>query len=228
MNRRSSPRVRAAARAWSSCCPNGYTEAFSTAGSCSPSIPPTSRSRAASNSGSTASRKHAGHQREGWRFELGHLHTKSASLVRFSDFALDIPDASSPVSCCRAMRLRLNAMTIAASSWLCGQAFPQELWESCGFRQSISGLRARLRVGPVRAARECSATRPASLTRTYGRRMPATTELTSNSETPLSVAVPTTASRRHGATASGAHLLAWDRYRQRTARPCTSAPTTVT
>jgi plasmid replication initiation protein len=63
---------------------------FSNAGSCSPSIPPTSRSRAASNSGSTALRKHARHQREGWRFELGHLHAKSASLARFSDFVLDI------------------------------------------------------------------------------------------------------------------------------------------
>jgi hypothetical protein len=31
-----------------------------------------------------------GHQREGWRFELGHLHAKSASLARFSDFVLDI------------------------------------------------------------------------------------------------------------------------------------------
>jgi plasmid replication initiation protein len=91
MNGRSSPRVWAAARAWSSCCPNGYTEAFATAGSCSPSIPPPSRSRAASHSGSTASRKHAGHQREEWRFELGHLHAKSASLVRFSDFVLHIP-----------------------------------------------------------------------------------------------------------------------------------------
>jgi plasmid replication initiation protein len=82
--------------AWSSCCPNGYTEAFATAGSCSPSIPPPSRSRAASHSGSTASRKHAGHQREEWRFELGHLHAKSASLVRFSDFALDIPTHRRP------------------------------------------------------------------------------------------------------------------------------------
>ena len=35
-------------------------------------------------------RKHAGHQRDGWRFELRHLHAKSASLARFSDFALDI------------------------------------------------------------------------------------------------------------------------------------------
>jgi Replication initiator protein A len=58
------------------------------AGSCSPSIPPTSRS--ASNAGSTVLRKHAGHQREGWRFELGHLHAKSASLARFSEFVLDI------------------------------------------------------------------------------------------------------------------------------------------
>jgi plasmid replication initiation protein len=35
-------------------------------------------------------RKHAGRQRDGWRFELRHLHAKSASLARFSDFSLDI------------------------------------------------------------------------------------------------------------------------------------------
>jgi plasmid replication initiation protein len=35
-------------------------------------------------------RKHAGRQREGWSFELRHLHTKSGSLARFSDFALDL------------------------------------------------------------------------------------------------------------------------------------------
>ncbi|MDX2204524.1 MAG: replication initiator protein A [Hyphomicrobiaceae bacterium] len=35
-------------------------------------------------------RKHAGRQPGGWRFELRHLHAKSASLARFSDFALDV------------------------------------------------------------------------------------------------------------------------------------------
>lgn len=35
-------------------------------------------------------RKHAGRQAEGWRFELRHLHAKSGSLARFSDFALDV------------------------------------------------------------------------------------------------------------------------------------------
>jgi len=35
-------------------------------------------------------RKHAGRQPGGWRFALRHLHAKSASLARFSDFALDI------------------------------------------------------------------------------------------------------------------------------------------
>lgn len=35
-------------------------------------------------------RKHDGHQPEGWRFELKHLHAKSTGLARFSDFALDI------------------------------------------------------------------------------------------------------------------------------------------
>ncbi len=35
-------------------------------------------------------RKHAGRQPEGWRFDLRHLHTKSASTARFTDFALDI------------------------------------------------------------------------------------------------------------------------------------------
>lgn len=35
-------------------------------------------------------RKHAGRQPGGWQFELRHLHAKSASQARFSDFALDI------------------------------------------------------------------------------------------------------------------------------------------
>lgn len=35
-------------------------------------------------------RKHAGHQRHGWLFEVAHLHAKSGSLARPSDFALDI------------------------------------------------------------------------------------------------------------------------------------------
>lgn len=35
-------------------------------------------------------RKHAGRQPDGWRFELRHLHVKSGSLARFSDFALDV------------------------------------------------------------------------------------------------------------------------------------------
>ena len=35
-------------------------------------------------------RKHAGHQPRGWAFELHHLHAKSGSLARVSDFAIDI------------------------------------------------------------------------------------------------------------------------------------------
>ena len=35
-------------------------------------------------------RKHGGRQAEGWRFELHHLHLKSGSLQRFSDFALHL------------------------------------------------------------------------------------------------------------------------------------------
>ena len=35
-------------------------------------------------------RKHAGRQAAGWRFDLRHLHTKSASTARFTDFALDV------------------------------------------------------------------------------------------------------------------------------------------
>lgn len=35
-------------------------------------------------------RKHAGRQAAGWRFELRHLHAKSGSQARFSDFALDL------------------------------------------------------------------------------------------------------------------------------------------
>ena len=35
-------------------------------------------------------RRHAGLQPDGWQFELPHLHAKSGSLARLSDFALDV------------------------------------------------------------------------------------------------------------------------------------------
>jgi len=35
-------------------------------------------------------RKHGGRQRDGWQFGLRHLHLKSGSMARFSDFALDV------------------------------------------------------------------------------------------------------------------------------------------
>lgn len=35
-------------------------------------------------------RKHAGRQPNGWRFDFRHLHAKSGSLARFSDFAFDL------------------------------------------------------------------------------------------------------------------------------------------
>lgn len=35
-------------------------------------------------------RKHAGKQPDGWRFDLRHLHVRSGSLARYSDFALDL------------------------------------------------------------------------------------------------------------------------------------------
>ena len=35
-------------------------------------------------------RKHAGRQHDGWLFEIAHLHAKSGSLARVSDFALDL------------------------------------------------------------------------------------------------------------------------------------------
>jgi plasmid replication initiation protein len=35
-------------------------------------------------------RKHGGWQREGWRFDFPHLHRKSGSMARFTDFAYDL------------------------------------------------------------------------------------------------------------------------------------------
>ena len=35
-------------------------------------------------------RKHAGKQPDGWRFDLRHLHARSGSLARYSDFAIDL------------------------------------------------------------------------------------------------------------------------------------------
>lgn len=35
-------------------------------------------------------RKHAGKQADGWRFDFRHLHARSGSLARYSDFAIDL------------------------------------------------------------------------------------------------------------------------------------------
>jgi plasmid replication initiation protein len=35
-------------------------------------------------------RKHAGKQPDGWRFDFRHLHARSGSLARYSDFAVDL------------------------------------------------------------------------------------------------------------------------------------------
>jgi plasmid replication initiation protein len=40
-------------------------------------------------------RKHGGWQRGGWRFDFRHLHSKSGSLARFSDFAIDLREIAS-------------------------------------------------------------------------------------------------------------------------------------
>ena len=40
-------------------------------------------------------RKHGGWQRGGWRFDFRHLHSKSGSLARFSDFAIDLRNITS-------------------------------------------------------------------------------------------------------------------------------------
>jgi Replication initiator protein A len=52
-----------------------------------------------------------------------------ARACRGSPTSCSISAVSSRVSRCQTMRLRLNTMTIAASSWSCGQAFPQGLWK---------------------------------------------------------------------------------------------------
>jgi plasmid replication initiation protein len=49
-------------------------------------------------------RKHAGRQRAGWLFEIPHLHAKSGSLARISDFALDLRRKRWPATWSRARR----------------------------------------------------------------------------------------------------------------------------
>lgn len=88
--------------------------------------------------------KHWRRQQFSWVNEWGELTTRSATKAkgRASNSGISMPRAracrGSPTSCsisavssrvsrCQTMRLRLNTMTIAASSWSCGQAFPQGL-----------------------------------------------------------------------------------------------------
>jgi plasmid replication initiation protein len=88
--------------------------------------------------------KHWRRQQFSWVNEWEELTTRSATNAkgRASNSGISMPRAracrGSPTSCsisavssrvsrCQTMRLRLNTMTIAASSWSCGQAFPQGL-----------------------------------------------------------------------------------------------------
>ena len=91
-------------------------------------------------------RKHAGRQADGWRFDLRHLHTKSASTARFTDFALDV-------------------RRIAARQPLPGYHLEIErLFDVTGFTGEFIAMRPTEPPGPV----DKSASRPASY-RDFGR-----------------------------------------------------------
>jgi plasmid replication initiation protein len=69
-------------------------------------------------------RKHAGRQPQGWLFDIPHLHVKSGSLARLSDFAIDIRRiaARQPLP---GYRLRIEFVKCCAS---CRQSVHANLW----------------------------------------------------------------------------------------------------
>ena len=70
-------------------------------------------------------RKHAGHQHHGWIFEVAHLHQKSGSLARPSDFALDLRRIAArqqlPATCSRSSG-KTAASCCASAPKACQQA----------------------------------------------------------------------------------------------------------
>ena len=96
-------------------------------------------------------RKHAGHQAEGWRFDLRHLHAKSASTARYPDFALDVrrvvarqPLPGYALQLTREVASNATARELIVMRPVCGPV--DNLWTSCETigtsGASVSGLRA--------------------------------------------------------------------------------------
>jgi len=92
-------------------------------------------------------RKHAGHQPTGWRFGVRHLHKKSGSLVRVSDFARQLRRvvARQPLP---GYRLRIErddrreVLQILPANLSTGPV--EKLWTASGLRtHAISGLRTQ-------------------------------------------------------------------------------------
>ena len=60
-------------------------------------------------------RKHGGRQRSGWRFDLRHLHRKSGSLQRYSDFAVQVRRL---VRRQTLLQYRLGMERVGSADWL--------------------------------------------------------------------------------------------------------------
>jgi plasmid replication initiation protein len=77
-------------------------------------------------------RKHAGTQVRGWRFDFTHLHRKSGSLARFSDFTLDLRRIA------RRQALpgyQLLVLSAASEEWLCFKPVPSAAPAQHGLHQ---------------------------------------------------------------------------------------------
>ena len=85
-------------------------------------------------------RKHAGKQADGWRFDFRHLHARSGSLARYSDFAIDLRRIART-------GMLLGYRTViersrTGSEVLHLRAAPRERVE-----RTVAGLAARFRIG---------------------------------------------------------------------------------
>lgn len=100
-------------------------------------------------------RKHAGHQPQGWRFEFSHLHAKSGSLARRSDFALHLRRliARQPLPGYRLAREFEGGRELL-------HILPSRLWKNCG--QDVEGI-CTSNAGPI-----CTSHARGTVLRTHG------------------------------------------------------------
>ena len=85
-------------------------------------------------------RKHAGKQADGWRFDFRHLHARSGSLARYSDFAIDLRRIART-------GMLLGYRTVIERSRTGSEVLHQRAAPRKRVERTMAGLAARFRIG---------------------------------------------------------------------------------